>query len=224
MLQIFCGVKHCCRQCTMIGKEMLTYIYYSDIIFSWNQQAWTRFFVQCGYLPPRNPPILDIIQDNWNILECSTTPKCHSDKSIKLGFRRNPHLRDMLVNSRLSYPPKPQTHGVRPQTQTNSAPMQNATIVPYWTKAIASVPLQTTNTLCPPRYLIYSLSCTRCHVKYVGETYHSLKEDLVNISVTFVMNATPSMRHLLSYRKVLPLWPDALAGINILEMIWRYRS
>ncbi len=38
------------------------------------------------------------------------------------------------------------------------------------------------------------------------------------------MNATPSMHHLLSYRKVLPLWPDTLAEINILGMIWRYRS
>ncbi len=47
-----------------------------------------------------------------------------------------------LFNSRLSYPPKPQTQDAQPPTQTNFAPMQNATIVPYWTKvAIASVPL-----------------------------------------------------------------------------------
>ncbi len=38
-------------------------------------------------------PILDILKDNRNILECTPTLKCISEKTTKIGFRRNPNLR-----------------------------------------------------------------------------------------------------------------------------------
>ncbi len=53
---------------------------------------------------PRNPPI---IQKNWHILE--TDPRlaniCH--KKVVVGHKRPQNIRDILVLSRLRYPPAP---------------------------------------------------------------------------------------------------------------------
>ncbi len=134
---------------------------------------------------PCNPPILDIIQNNWKILECSFNPKCLSDKSVKLGFRRNPNLRDMLVHSRLSYCLKPQTRGVQPPYPNKLCMNAECNYCPLLDKSgncISSITnhkyIVPSRLSCKLNNLIYLLSGTRCHVKYVGETYRSLKERL----------------------------------------------
>ncbi len=72
-------------------------------------QAEQKLFCVVTY-HPCNPPMLDILRDNWNILECTPTLMCISEKQPKLGFRHNPNLRDLLVHSRITYPP---THNSR---------------------------------------------------------------------------------------------------------------
>ncbi len=58
---------------------------------------------------PRHPPILQTLNDNWKILECTPTLKCISQKTVKTGFHRSPNLRDLLVHSRITYPPSTNT-------------------------------------------------------------------------------------------------------------------
>ncbi len=58
---------------------------------------------------PRNPPILHILNENRKILECTPTLKCISQKPVKMCFRRNPNLSDLLVHSRITYPPSTNT-------------------------------------------------------------------------------------------------------------------
>ncbi len=105
------------------------------------------------------------------------------DKSVKLGFRRNPNLRDMLVHSRLSYPPKPQTQGFRPPNLNKLCTNAECNCCLLLDKSDNCTSSVTNHKYIVPskisgklNNLIYSLSCTRCHVKYVGETYRCLKE------------------------------------------------
>ncbi len=91
----------------------------------------------------------------------------------------------MLVHSRLSYPPKPQTQGVcAPPTQTNctNAECNYCPLLDKSGNCISSVTsckyIVPSRISCKLNNLIYLLSCTRRHVKYVGEKYHSLKEKL----------------------------------------------
>ncbi len=55
---------------------------------------------------PLNPPVKDILNKNWPTLLIDTKLQCVSDKRVVFGHKRIKNLHDILVNSKISYPPK----------------------------------------------------------------------------------------------------------------------
>ena len=147
-------------------------------------QAEQNLFCVVTY-HPCNPPILDIIKSNWKILECTPTLKCISDKEPKIGFKRNPNLRNLLVHSKVSYPPIPtRTTGGPPKpgkicSKTNcpycSTLDKGGACRSFVTSQKYIVPSKIS---CKLNNLVYLFSCTRCGLQYVGETYRTLAERL----------------------------------------------
>ncbi len=134
---------------------------------------------------PCNPPILDILKYNWKILECTPTLKCICKKTTKIGFRRNPNMRDLLVHSRVSCPPAP--------TLTTGGTLKPGKIC-HKTDCLYCSKLNTEGSChsfvtshkyfvpskisCKMNNLVYLLSCSCCRLQYVGETHRTLADRL----------------------------------------------
>ncbi len=58
---------------------------------------------------PNNPPIKDILERHWPILEADPKLTDLTNRRVIIGHRRPKNLRDLLVKSRLQYSPKPKT-------------------------------------------------------------------------------------------------------------------
>ncbi len=128
---------------------------------------------------------LDILNDNWKILECTPTLKCISEKTTQAGFQCNPNLRDLLVHSRVSYSPTPtRTTGGVPKPGN----ICHKTDCPYCSKlntegfchsfVTSHKYIVPSKISCKMNNLVYLLSCTRCGLQNVGETYLTLADRL----------------------------------------------
>ncbi len=136
-----------------------------------------QFCVFIHVYHPCNPPILDILKDNWKILECTPTLKCISDKQPKLGFRHNPKLRDLLVHLRTPHPPQNNTHSAcstpKPSkvclsTNCHYCPHLD-TICTSWNFVTNQKHIVPSRISCKLNNLVYLFTCTCC-LQYVGET------------------------------------------------------
>ncbi len=113
------------------------------------------------------------------------TLKCIAQKPVKMGFRRNPNLRDLLVQSRITYPPNANTGIQSLPNPNNICSKTDCDYCPLLDKSGTSFSSITTHKYivpsrisCKLNNLVYLLTCTHCQLQYVGETYLSLKERL----------------------------------------------
>ncbi len=127
----------------VLSSNQINIVFFLFLFFS-SMRNWTMFFLQKerhSLLHHRAPPtpepqveqdlfcvvtyhpcntaILDILRDNWKIFECTPTLKCISETTTKIGFQHKLKLRDLLVHSRVSYPPRPTHHRWSTQTRQN---------------------------------------------------------------------------------------------------------
>ncbi len=134
---------------------------------------------------PRNPPILDTLNENWKILECIPTLKCIAQKPVKIGFCRNPNPRDLLVHSRITYPPNtytgnqslPNPKKISSKTDCDYCPLMDKSGICF-SSVTTHKYIVPSSISCKLNNLVYLLTCTRCQLQHISETYCSLKERL----------------------------------------------
>ena len=131
-----------------------------------------------------NPNIKGIIHRNWNII--SNSPDCGPiflDKLL-IGFRTLPNLREYLTNTTTSYPPvivqksTPHVHICHRLGKCTYCPlMKRLDIVKcnFTKKSFKpqDLPKHVTREL---SNVIYLITCTKCHMQYVGETCRALRK------------------------------------------------
>ena len=125
---------------------------------------------------PRNPPIREIVEKNWHLLERSKT-RGLTDAKLIFGQRRNKNLSDQLVRASTKTATHSQTHiTTHPCNRDKNCrycPTLNKTgeIVSTTTgrnfQSMKSVNCQSSN-------LIYAITCNYCHIQYVGQTKNRL--------------------------------------------------
>ena len=126
---------------------------------------------------PKNPPLRDIVYDNWPLLNKSKTTRTLADVNITFGLRRNKNLSDYLI---------------RASTKTNNTdkknvernPCQRPTkcrycpIINKTGKIKSHSTGKTFTTLksvnCQSSNLIYAITCNNCGIQYVGQTKNRL--------------------------------------------------
>ncbi len=177
-----------------------------------DSQAEQNLFCVVTY-HPRNPPMLDILRDNWNLLECTPTLKCISEKQPKLGCRHNPNIRDLLVHSRITYPPTQNTRSAGGTSKSGKICVStNCHYCPHLEKSEAWWSFTTNQKYivpsrisCKLNNLVYMFTCARCGLQYVGETSRSLATRMSEHLCDVRHEANPDQANLfLSNKKVPP--------------------
>ena len=132
------------------------------------------------------PPIKQIIQNNWKILEASCHTEALANKDTIIGFKRATNLQDLLVHSRIRYNPatdhNPAITGAK---HKNTCDRQNCK---YCTRMNCTGNAKSTQTgrtygvpkggCCESSNLVYLLTCTTCQKQYVGQTKRPLRDRL----------------------------------------------
>ena len=126
---------------------------------------------------PKNPPIRDIILDNWSLLNKSKTTRTLTDANIIFGLRRNKNLSDYLVRASTTTP-----HWDKNNIQCN--PCQRPTKCRYCPLLNKSGKIKSHKTgktftslksvNCQSSNLIYLITCNNCGIQYVGQTKNRL--------------------------------------------------
>jgi len=131
---------------------------------------------------PSNPPIKNIIKDNWHILETDPRLKCFMNKELIVGHTRATSVKDLLVSSKLNYHPE--------ITPTNTSPSnpkvctrphcrychlcdKSGAIRSNTTKRRYIIPQHYS---CEFNNLIYAITCTKCGEQYVGQTSNTIRQ------------------------------------------------
>lgn len=102
-----------------------------------------------------------------------------------MGFRRAENLKDVLVKSRLKYPPTQHPSHIAGITEQNPCDKNNCR---YCEKMDTTGVVKSTTTgrtyhtpkggTCRHNNLVYLLTCGICHKQYVGQTYRPLMNRL----------------------------------------------
>ncbi len=129
---------------------------------------------------PQNPPIKDILKQNWPILLIDPNLQCVYDETPVFGHKRLKNLRGILVCSKLTYPPKEP----KPKGGINPSKICNNINCKYFPKLDLSGLNKSTTTgrtfivpskiTCKFNNLIYLITCKKCLSQYVGQTMNTL--------------------------------------------------
>ena len=133
---------------------------------------------------PQNPPIKAIVENNWHLLKTDPKLSTVSKRKVIVGHSRPQNLRDLLVKSRLRYPPP-----VAPPTPTptiNPDKICNNRNCRYCPRLDTSGLIKSTTTsrtyivpqkiTCRFNNLVYLITCKKCRFQYVGQTKNCLKD------------------------------------------------
>jgi len=131
---------------------------------------------------PSNPPIKDILRQNWHILETDPKLKCFMEKELIIGHSRPKNLKDILVSSKLRYKPSPTTS---PNTTPNPSKLCTRRQCRYCKLCDHSGAIRSTTTgrryiipqhfSCEFNNLIYAITCKKCKKQYVGQTSNNIR-------------------------------------------------
>ena len=124
---------------------------------------------------PKNPPVREIVNENWPLLNKSKTTRNITDANLVFGLRRNKNLSDYLVRAST----KTQNSDM---TNTECNPCQRPNTCRYCPiinntgkiKSHSTGKLFTKNVNCQSSNLIYLISCNKCEIQYVGQTKNRL--------------------------------------------------
>jgi len=132
---------------------------------------------------PNNPPLRNILEETRDVLGSDPRLSCITSKNFVFGHRRLPNVKDRLVKSRLRYPPPPPAPP-KPPGWVNPDKVCSKTNCQICAILDTSGSLTSTSTgrnyavpqriTCQFNNLIYVITCTRCHMQYVGQTKQKL--------------------------------------------------
>ena len=125
--------------------------------------------------------VLDIVSDNWDVLDNSSSTRPILHVPVIRGFRRPKNLRDLLVRAKLTTPDTSTKTGARKKrnlcTRMNCIYCKlldrtGRITCPYNKRSYIS----RFNVNCNSNNLIYCLVCRSCNKIYVGQTKRSIRE------------------------------------------------
>ena len=125
--------------------------------------------------------VLDIVSNNWDMLDNSSSTRPLLQIPVVRGFRRPKNLRDLLVRAKLTTPRYTAMGALKPPKERN-ANDSIAIIAKCWTNQGASLAHTTKrsyisrfNVSCISNNLVYCLLCKKCNKLYVGQTKRALR-------------------------------------------------
>ena len=120
---------------------------------------------------PANPPLRDIIETNWPLLNKSKTTRSLNDAKIIFGQRRNKNLSDQLVRA------STKTQSTTNKTIYRCKRSGKCRYCPLIDKSGHLISTSTGNkyqsmreATCQSSNLIYVITCKHCGIQYVGQT------------------------------------------------------
>ena len=126
---------------------------------------------------PKNPPVRDLISENWPLLNKSKTTRNINNANLIFGLRRNKNLSDHLVRAST----KTLEDG---KTNTERNPCQRPTSCRYCRILNKTGKIKSHSTgksysslkkvNCQSSNLIYLITCDKCGIQYVGQTKNRL--------------------------------------------------
>ena len=132
---------------------------------------------------PGNPNFQKIIDKHWHLLELCTQKEAFREKAM-VAYRRPKNLSDHLVRAKCSSKPTE-----RPKTNPNLHPCKtpwNCRFCPkdksknrYFTSTTTGRKYTSPPYTCNTRNVVYLITCTLCKKQYVGETYRSFRERMI---------------------------------------------
>ena len=149
-----------------------------------NNKSDDKLFLITTY-NPANPNIKSILEKHWPIINSARNLIPLHNNNIIVGNRRGPNLQDILVKSRIRFPPKQKNFQISGK-ETNICVYTDETRCIYCPKLDLSGTVTCTNTgrtyktpeggSCGCNNLVYLVTCKKCKCQYVGETLRTLKE------------------------------------------------
>ena len=105
------------------------------------------------------------------------------DKRVIFGYRRNQNLKDILVNAKVQYPPKPKKPKDNPVAHDHPCETKNCRYCPKLNRSgriISTFTQREYSTKirvdCKSGNLIYCITCKKCKIQYVGQTKRRLMD------------------------------------------------
>ena len=133
---------------------------------------------------PGNPDIMQIIHKYWPLISSSRTLGKIFPSSPLGAFRRQKNLKDLLVASKLRYPPPP-PRAPPPNPRNTTCPKITCRYCRIMDKAKTATS-SALNTNIKTRYsctvscltpnVVYLIICLKCQSQYIGETQRKVKE------------------------------------------------
>ena len=126
---------------------------------------------------PKNPPLRNLIQENWPLLNKSKTTRVLTDANLVFGQSRNKNLSDHLVRASTKSLTTNKPVSVRnPCQRPNTCRYCRILNKTGNIKSHANGKTYTsmTNVNCQSSNLIYLISCNNCGIQYVGQTKNRL--------------------------------------------------
>ena len=122
---------------------------------------------------PTNPPIREIVESNWPLLDKSKTTRFLTDAKLIFGQRRNKNLSDQLVRASTETT-DPTKRNIDRNTCNRSKSCRYCPLIDKKGPLVSSKtgrkfkPLTEVN--CQSSNLIYVITCKHCNIQYVGQT------------------------------------------------------
>ncbi len=146
-----------------------------------------RFFLITTF-NPASPNFADLITKNWDILSTSDDTGFLSDSKIIYGFRRSQNLKDRLCRARVKYDPNStdssdgnislplsQSTKICKNSRCRYCPLLNKTGRVQSTSTGRSY-TALKNITCKSDNLVYLITCKKCGLQYVGQTYRTIAQ------------------------------------------------
>ena len=146
-----------------------------------NQKDDPKLFLITDFHPSYQA-VLDIVSQNWDMLDNSSSTRPLLHIPVIRGFRRPKKIRDLLVRAKLTQPDSNGLANTNPRTRRKKCTRFNCTyckcidksgkiICPFNKRTYIS----RYNVSCISNNLVYGLYCKVCHKIYVGQTKRELR-------------------------------------------------
>ena len=145
-----------------------------------NDQFDPKLFLITDFHPSFRA-VLDIVSNNWDMLDNSSSTRPILQIPVVRGFRRPKNLRDLLVRARLTTPDAKKSSGT--SKNANKCSRMNCNYCRSLNKSGRITCLLNDrsyitryNISCNSNNLIYCLLCNTCKKAYVGQTKRTIRE------------------------------------------------
>ncbi len=131
---------------------------------------------------PSNPNFHEILNKHWHLLQLCSNKEIFKEPPL-IVFRKAKNLSDHLVRAKC--PKQPSTITTTPKKNPNMHPCKTPWNCRFCPKKQHRGKFQSSKTkrkyksppyTCNTRNVVYLITCNKCKIQYVGETYRSFKE------------------------------------------------